>query len=143
MAGTRIAPSQRTTKPGRNNRHLGEVKYGVKVPRSVLEAYTFDKENSNNLWAKAIEKEIGTLIALKCFQFESPQYKPGPDYQYAPLRIIFDVKSDGRRKARLVAGGHVVDHGALNRYASVVKGSSVRLLDVIAHREANGRAFDN
>ncbi|MGH7954890.1 MAG: hypothetical protein ACREOZ_02900, partial [Gloeomargaritales cyanobacterium] len=46
--------------------------------------------------------------------------------------MIFTVKSDLRRKARLVVEGHVVDAGDLPTYASTVKGISVRLLFLIA-----------
>ena len=48
--------------------------------------------------------------------------------------MIFGVKQDLHHKARLVAGGHLV--GALNHdiYSSTVKGVSVKLLHVIAHK---------
>jgi len=46
--------------------------------------------------------------------------------------MIFDVKSDLRRKARLVVGGHKVDASNQNSYSSVVKLDSTRLLNVIA-----------
>jgi hypothetical protein len=49
--------------------------------------------------------------------------------------MIFDVKQDGRRKARLVAGGHMVDPMGVNSRSMVVKGISVRLLNLIAHRD--------
>ena len=49
--------------------------------------------------------------------------------------MIFEVKQDGRRKARLVAGGHMVDTMGVNSRSTVVKGISVRLLDLIAHRD--------
>jgi hypothetical protein len=42
---------------------------------------------------------MGALIALDVFEFKSPSFKPTADYQFAPLRMIFDVKSDYRRKA--------------------------------------------
>jgi hypothetical protein len=47
--------------------------------------------------------------------------------------MIFEVNQDGRRKARLVAGGHMVDPMGINSRSTVVKGISVRLLDLIAH----------
>ena len=69
---------------------------------------------------------------MECFIYKSPSFKPGDDYQHAPLRMTFDVKSDLTQKARLVVGGHVIDADHLNSYASVVKGQSVRLLQCIA-----------
>ena len=47
--------------------------------------------------------------------------------------MIFDVKPSGLCKARLVAGGHKVDSSHLSTRATVVKGVTVRLLDVITH----------
>ena len=64
-----------------------------------------------------------------------PNYKPTDDYQYAPLNLIFEVKPDLTRKARLVIMGNVVDPRGLATRATVVKGISVRLLSLIAHRD--------
>jgi hypothetical protein len=121
-------------KPGRISRPL-EVKYGVVVPRSVKHALELDAENGNTFWADAIRKEIDSLLALDCFQFHAPDYKPSADYQWTKLTMIFEVKQDGRRKGRLVAGGHLVDPKGINSRSTVVKGISVRLLDLIAHRD--------
>ena len=33
-------------------------KYGVKIPKSVTEAYVLDKENGNTLWGDAIKEEM-------------------------------------------------------------------------------------
>ena len=46
--------------------------------------------------------------------------------------MIFDMKQDSRRKARLVMGGHVLDSSTMETYASVMKAISERLLLVIA-----------
>ncbi|MGH7955002.1 MAG: reverse transcriptase domain-containing protein, partial [Gloeomargaritales cyanobacterium] len=74
---------------------------------------------------------MSSLYRLNCFKFHT-KWKPPSNYQFAPLQMIFTVKSDLRRKARLVVGGHVVDSGDLPTYASTVKGMSVRLLFLIA-----------
>ena len=51
--------------------------------------------------------------------------------------MIFVVNQDGgRRKGRLVlAGGHLVDPKGINSRSTIVKDISVRLLDLIAHRD--------
>jgi len=49
--------------------------------------------------------------------------------------MIFDVKQCGHCKARLVAGGHVVQSCGINPRSTVVKGISVCLLDLIAHHD--------
>ena len=34
------------------------MKYGIKIPTSIIEAYDIDKENGNTLWRDAIKREI-------------------------------------------------------------------------------------
>ena len=53
-------------------------------------------------------------------------------FQFAPLRIIFDVKVDLIRKSILVIGGRVVDSSRHNLYASTMKSVSARILMTIA-----------
>ena len=125
---------KRPKNPGRNDR-IPTVQYGVQVPRNIREAFELDKKNGNTYWKDAIEKEINALLLLDCFEFQDPSaWSPPSDYQYAPLRLIFAVKQDGRRKARLVAGGHVIDASDVPTYASVVQSLSTRLLHLIADK---------
>ncbi|CAJ1956673.1 unnamed protein product [Cylindrotheca closterium] len=72
---------------------------------------------------------------MNCFTFHPSDYKAGPNSQFAPLQMIFEAKQDGRRKGRLVCGGHLVDPRGISTKTTVVKGVSVRLLDMIAHRD--------
>jgi hypothetical protein len=73
-------------------------------------------------------------LALDYFTFHLPDYKPSSNYQWTKLSMIFEVKQDGRHKARLVAGGHIVDPMGVNSRSTVVKViTSVRLLNVITH----------
>ena len=127
--------NRRAKKPGRLRRPL-PVKYGIPIPRTVRQALAIDDENGNHLWRDAMEKEIASLIAMNCFNFHPSDYKPGPNSQFAPLRMIFEAKQDGRRKGRLVCGGHLVDPRGISTRSTVVKGVSVRLLDMIAHRDS-------
>ena len=122
------------TKKRKKQRPIEQLKYGVAVPRNVAQAYEFDKLNGNTFWADAIKKELDSLISLECFEFHPTGFNPGADYQWTSLTVIFDVKQDLRRKARLVAGGHLVDSLDNNVYSSTVKGISVRVLHVIAHK---------
>jgi len=134
VSGQRQSKKRKKTKPGRTRRPF-EVKYGIRIPRDVEEAFELDKANGNTDWADAIHKEISTLIQMGCFEFKSPEYKPGPDYQFAPLRMIFEAKPCGRKKARLVAGGHLVDSSGISTRSTVVSAYSSRLMDIIAHRD--------
>ena len=96
----------------------------------------FDRENQNNLWPDAILKEMTALDTAGCFEYFPQHHRFDKDYQYTPLRIIFDVKKeDLRRKARLVAGGHVIDSTMYESYSSVVQPRTVRMLQTIAINE--------
>ena len=53
-------------------------------------------------------------------------------FQFAQLRIIFDVKVDLRRNARLIIGGHVLDYSGHEVYSSTMKFVSARILMTIA-----------
>ena len=73
-------------------------------------------------------------MAQHTFQFLKKtwkQLKKG-HYHFAPLRMIFDVKQDGHRKARLVIGGHIMDADDMDTYSSVMKKILAWLLMVVA-----------
>ena len=45
------------------------MKYGIKLPGNVEQAYAFDLENGNTLWTDAIEKElINVIIVFKLIE---------------------------------------------------------------------------
>ena len=48
------------------------------------------------------------------------------------MHLVFDVKYDGRHKARLVAGGHLTDDPIESVYSSVVSLRSLRLVIFLA-----------
>ncbi len=70
----------------------------------------------------------------KIFEYLEGSYKnlKTKGFMFTPLRMIFDVKQDGCRKVRLVIGGHVLDSENMDKYSSVMKAISARLLMVIA-----------
>ena len=126
---------RKRTKPGRLSRPI-QIKYGVQIPQIVRQACEINKASGTTHWAEAIKKEISSLLALNCFEFHSPDCKPRSGFQMARLlAMIVEVKQDGRRKARLVAGGHMVDPMGVNTRSTIVKDTSVRLLDLISHRD--------
>ena len=120
----------------RNEKRGMRTKFGIEVPRNVKEALAFDEINKNTLWSDAIKKEMTALETAGVWEFHPPHFKPPKDFQFAPLQMIFDVKQeDLRRKARLVAGGHVVQSSMWESYASVVQQRTIRILETIALNE--------
>ena len=75
-------------------------------------------------------KEIQALLKQKTFKFlpGTSKMKKEEGWQYAPLRMIFTVKPDFRRKARLVIGGHVTDASIFETFAPTIKSENVRLI---------------
>jgi hypothetical protein len=68
-----------------------------------------DTENKNTLWAESIKTEFKQINDYETFRvLENHEHMP-PGYKRIPYHCIYDVKFDGRRKCRLVAGGHRTD----------------------------------
>ena len=129
-----------------NNRY----KYGIEVPRDVAHAIELDRKNGNTLWQDAIAKEMGSLGDHSVFKLLARGEPPPEDHQFIPMWIIFDVKMNLTRKARLVAGGHVTKTPAWDCYCSVASRQSVRLAFLAAAINGNdlvmidvGNAFVN
>lgn len=105
------------------------TKFGIKIPKTVLEAKKFDQENGNTLWWDAICQEMANVRVA----FEESE---GPPVGHTKINVhmVFDVKlgENYRRKARLVAGGHVMDAPTSATYSSVVSRESVRIALLIA-----------
>ena len=125
-------PKSQTTCRRINNKPRRK-KYNVEIPRNPNDAILLDNVNKNKLWKNAITKELNTLTKYGVFKKSKLPKKP-KGYKWIPLHFVFDVKHDGTRKARLVAGGNVISTPDCSLYASVVKTENVRaLLTVAAH----------
>ena len=42
--------------------------FGVRLPRSVKDAYALDRTNGNQLWTDAIQKELDELLLYETFR---------------------------------------------------------------------------
>jgi hypothetical protein len=104
--------------------HKKTHKFGIRMPKSVQEAYTIDKSNGNEDWRKSIQKEMNDVMIA--FQVLEDTEDVPIGHEYVKCRVIFDLKMENfRRKARLVAGGHMTSPPAAATYASVVSHKSV------------------
>ena len=78
------------------------------------------------MWADAIATEMKNVkVAFKILDYGemAPQ-----DHQFVKCHMIFDIKMKNfRRKARLVAGGHMTTAPAAVTYASVVSRETVHI----------------
>ena len=108
--------------------------YDIRVPRNAKEAAKFDKDNGNSHWNNVILNELEALTSMKAFKKLPLTLREAraKGFQFAPLKIIFDVKVDLRRNTRLVIGGRVVNSSGHEVYASNMKSVSARILIIIA-----------
>ena len=107
-------------------------KFGIRIPKSVLEAKQLDEHNDNTLWTDAIMLEIKNVRIV--FETYNGDTKGLVGYQSIDCHLIFDIKMGEhfRRKARMVAGGHQTETPSSITYSSVVSRDSVRILLTIA-----------
>lgn len=68
------------------------------------------------------------MEAYQVFKGQGYQAEPPPGYKVFRVHLIYDVKHDGRHKARLVADGHLTDIPDDSMYSSVVSLRGLRIL---------------
>ena len=85
-------------------------KFGIRVPRGIHEALALYKEYKTDLWKAAIKK-VKTIRFLS-FKFSKLllMINRHLDIKEFHVTMIFDVKFDGRRTTRLVAGSETEQH---------------------------------
>ena len=94
-----------------------------------------------DFWRKAIEKELRKVkVAWEVRDnLDLNEVRKGKQlvgFTETACHMVFDVKMDFTQKARLVAGGHLMDDSTTITYSSVVSRDSVRIALTIA--ELNG-----
>ncbi len=108
------------------SRNETKYKFGVEVPHSVRHAIQLDTMNGDSLWRQAMETELRQINEYETFR--EMELKDIPiGYKKIPYQMIFDVKFDLRRKARLVAGGHMTDPPIDDIYSGVVGMEAIRM----------------
>ena len=111
-----------------NNRKT--FKYGVEIPRNWKDAVRLDKLNGNTLWADAVKYERECVDEFDVFfdcKFTIPK-----GYKKIRVHFVFDCKHDGRRRARLVADGHLTDVPVESVYSGVVSLRGIRIMTFLA-----------
>ncbi|MGH3053464.1 MAG: reverse transcriptase domain-containing protein, partial [Gaiellaceae bacterium] len=125
-----LSKQDRIIKTMQRRRLNNGYKYGIQIPKNVDHALKLDKQGANHYWRDAIQKEMS---AVECVFDVKADGETAPEgYKKIPLRMIFDVKMDFTRKARLVAGGHKTDPPTSLTYSSVASRESVRLAFLLA-----------
>ena len=121
----------RNVKKVKTRQRKAKFKFGFEVPDTVQRAHEIDKENGNTYWADAIGKEMETVKIA--FEILEDGKDPPPGYKYMQGHLIFDIKMENfQRKARYVAGGHLLNTPDTMTYASVVSRETIRIALTIA-----------
>jgi len=110
-----------------------KIKFGEIVPKSTKHAMELDRETGKQEWQKSMEIELDQLAEFETFRV-IPDGEPTPKgYKRIPYHMVFDVKFDGWKKSRLVAGGHrTPDVPREDVFSPVVSMDTVRLGFILA-----------
>ena len=79
-----------------------------------------------------MKAEVDTLQEHGTFRVLDDGESIPSGFKKIPYHCIYDVKFDGRRKCRLVAGGHMTDPSTEDVYSGVVDMKTVRIVFVVA-----------
>jgi hypothetical protein len=113
-------------------------KFGYHIPKNYDEAMDFDRKNGNRRWKESIDLEMAQLADYDTFKDLGHKHSVRPPEGYKRIRthLVFDVKHDGRHKARMVADGHLTDIPLESVYSGVVSLRGLRMVTFLA--ELNG-----
>ena len=103
--------------------------FGHEVPRNngYDHALSIDKYNRNNKWDEAIRLEVEQQH--KCDAYKDLGHSPVPKgCKRIRAHFVFDIKHDGRHKARLVADGHLTEAPLSSVYLGVVSLRGIRFV---------------
>jgi hypothetical protein len=118
-------------------------KFGYQIPRDHKDALTIDASNGDSKWkdAESTERsqlhEYDTFVDIGKANIVGKYVKNSPKgYKKIRVHTVYDVKHDGRHKARMVAGGHLTPIPTESVYSGVVSLRSLRIVVFLA--ELNG-----
>eukprot|EP00934_Nitzschia_sp_Nitz4_P000636 Nitzschia sp. Nitz4//scaffold500_size4614//80//4514//NITZ4_009238-RA/size4614-augustus-gene-0.0-mRNA-1//-1//CDS//3329553583//636//frame0 len=118
-------------KAAKAQRGVPRYKFGVQLPNNLRHAFLLDKINGNNLWREALDKELNQLKEASTFRVPKDTEEL-LKYSKIMYHIVWDVKFDYRRKARLVANSKMTDPTAEDVYSGVVATETIRVAFAIA-----------
>jgi len=103
-------------------------KFGVEVPRNHDHAMELDRINGNTKWLDAEKLELSQVHEYNTFVDKGKDFRMAKEYTKIRVHMVYDVKHDGRHKARLVAGGHLTKTPVDSIYSGVVSLKGIRII---------------
>jgi hypothetical protein len=116
----------------KNHRTRPVYKYGFQVPRNHNEALRIDEKFGNTKWQDAEKLEIKQLFEYESFEDKGLGAPIPEKFTKIPTHFVYDVKHDGRHKARMVAGGHRTETPVDSVYSGVVSLAGIRIVTFLA-----------
>ena len=110
--------------------------YSYEVPRTQKEAMALDAKFKCTKWTDSEALEVEQLLAYETFLDQGKGSLVPEGYKKIRVHMVYAVKHDGRHKARLVAGGHLVYIPIDSVYSGVVSLRGLRMVIFLA--ELNG-----
>jgi Reverse transcriptase (RNA-dependent DNA polymerase) len=104
----------------------------VLVPRNHAQAVELDKAKGNTKWQDAEATGMGQLLEYTTWIDKGIGGIAPNGYKKIRCHMIYDIKHDGRHKARLVAGGHLTEPNTESVYYGVVSLRGIRLIIFLA-----------
>jgi hypothetical protein len=91
---------------------------------------SLDTENKNELCAKAEYSELTSILGYHTFKDRGHHTTASipSGYKKITVHFVYEVKLDGRHKARLVAGGHITDTPIDSVYSTVISFKGVQFV---------------
>ena len=86
-----------------------KFKCGIEVPHHFNDAVRRDEQNKDKLWGEATKTEMKQMNMFEVFKDHGLNAPVPEGYKNIRVHLIFDIKHDGRHRARLVADGHLTD----------------------------------
>ena len=116
---------------------MPKYKYGFLIPQNYEEAKRLDEKYGTTRWMDAVVIEMSSLHEYDTFIDKGHKdnidaYKTLPDFKKIRVHLVFDVKHDGRHKARMVADGHLTNIPLDSVYSGVVTLRGLRMLVFLA-----------
>ena len=119
-----------------SSRRNGPIyKFGVQVPRNKTDARKLDAANNDTKWHDAEQAELTQLHEYDVFEDRGILKQKLEGYKHIRVHFVYDCKHDLRRKARMVADGHLTLPSD-DSYSSVVSLRTLRICIVLG--ELNG-----
>ncbi|KAG7345262.1 reverse transcriptase RNA-dependent DNA polymerase [Nitzschia inconspicua] len=106
--------------------------YGIEIPRDYQHALELHRKNGNTLWQDCTALELSQLKEYRTFKDIGKGKAPPPGYKKIRVHLVYACKHDGRRKARLVADGHLTDIPIDSVYSGVVSLPGLRMMIFLA-----------